>query len=97
MKVITGALKKQHGISVVGGQFPVYAFECDGIDWEVEFASNLNQWVLLGSSYCDTMTEVAEAVGVFYADLQNGMNEAVANFERNAEINAKRLAIEVVK
>ena len=87
-------------MKVIEGKFPIYLLVCDcdagalsRLWFEVQWCNNKNMWILVDQS----TKKLLETIGVFFDSFQEGIAEAIANYEREIEIKEKRDLFEVIQ
>jgi hypothetical protein len=83
-------------MKVIDGAYPWYCIQCDGYLIEVVWSDDYDVWCLLEDEFGDWQPLI-NVIGASFQDLQDGISEAVADYEHNQQVLENRKLIEVVQ
>lgn len=83
-------------MEVIDGGFPNYVLKCDSVDFEVVWHKVADCWSMV-EQYPGELYDLRTHLGVSWDAWQDGVTDAIAEYERRLEIKEKQALIEVVK
>jgi len=84
-------------MKVIDGTFPWYLLQCDGHTFEVVFNIDFCLWRLLEDGKQGNWGTISNLIGASFQHLQDGISEAVADYEHNQQVLENRKLFEVIQ